>query len=144
MATDEHSATVRAVIYARVSSLTQLDPHTIASQLATLSGRFAVASNSSYQAMSGAPLGLRRVWIDRKPRTSSVWTLNVSSAGEQNSDDPKKEPRDMPGSATFSSSTGSFEFRTDKAARIVAELGSHAAQLSFRDRERARPSPRSR
>ena len=46
----------------------------------------------------------------------------MSSVGEQNSDDPKKEPRDIPGSTTFSSSTGSFEFRTDKAARIFDHL----------------------
>src|SRR6476646_1191750 len=50
------------------------------SQQATLAGSFGVASSYGYQSMSGARLGARTVWFDRKPHTSSLWTLNIASA----------------------------------------------------------------
>jgi hypothetical protein len=50
------------------------------SQPATLSGSFGVGSDWRYGALAGRTLAGRTVWFDRKPRTSSVWTLNIASA----------------------------------------------------------------
>jgi hypothetical protein len=48
--------------------------------VATLSGFFGVASTGSYGLLSGQSLAGRTIWFDRKPRSSSTWTLNVASA----------------------------------------------------------------
>jgi hypothetical protein len=47
---------------------------------ATMSGSFGIRSDYRYQQMSGLPLGGRTIWFDRKPHTSSTWTLNVAAA----------------------------------------------------------------
>jgi hypothetical protein len=51
------------------------------SQAATIAGSYGVAPSGGYQMMSGLRLGARTVWFDRKPHTSSAWTLNVTSTG---------------------------------------------------------------
>jgi hypothetical protein len=49
-------------------------------QQAVLGGRVAIANIPySYQSLADSPLAGRTVWFDRKPRTSSYWTLNVTS-----------------------------------------------------------------
>jgi hypothetical protein len=55
------------------------------SQSATLGGGFAIGTSSGYGALAGDPLGGRTVSIDRKPHTSSTWTLNVASASTSGS-----------------------------------------------------------
>ena len=50
------------------------------SQAATLSGSFGITADYRYQALAGQGLGGRTIWFDRKPHTSSYWTLNVAAA----------------------------------------------------------------
>jgi hypothetical protein len=66
-----------------LSSITSTTPtvSVCLSQPATIAGSYGVASSGSYLMMSGVRLGARTVWFDRKPRTSSTWTLNVTSTG---------------------------------------------------------------
>jgi hypothetical protein len=49
-------------------------------QTATMWGSFGIRWDYRYQVMSGLPLGGRTIWFDRKPHTSSTWTLNVAAA----------------------------------------------------------------
>jgi len=50
------------------------------SKAATLAGTFGIAADGRYQKLAGQLLGGRTIWFDRKPSTSSTWTLNVASA----------------------------------------------------------------
>ncbi|MEO6207087.1 MAG: hypothetical protein ABIP77_03940 [Candidatus Limnocylindrales bacterium] len=83
------------------------------SQTAVLSGGLGVAVSSGYQRMSGAPLGGRTVWFDRKPRTSSVWTLNIASAVTSASGSWSR------GFSTGSAATVTYDFR----AHVSSETG---------------------
>lgn len=50
------------------------------SQAAYLSGSFGIAADDRYGALNGQGLGGRTIWFDRKPHTSSTWTVNIASA----------------------------------------------------------------
>lgn len=74
--------------------------------VATLSGSFGVARDGRYQSMAGLALGGRTVWFDRKPHTSSAWTLNVASATTSGSGTNWSR-----GFSTGSTATITYDFR---------------------------------
>jgi hypothetical protein len=78
---------------------------------ATLAGSFGVSANSSYGALSGQVLAGRTIWFDRKPHTSSTWTLNVASA-----------------STTTGTTNWTRSFTSGTTSTVTYDFRPHAAQ----------------
>jgi hypothetical protein len=102
-----------------VSTLTASAPVTSAcyGTALTISGRLEIQQNANYETLAGNPLASRTVFIDRKLRSSSTWTLNFATATASNANTGNNWSR------SFTESGGSTSVTYDYRARYRGETG---------------------